>query len=746
VKAAPTRTPAAGPATRRRATVVDWSELTVTSRCNQRCFFCYEDARAGAADPSRAQLFRLLRETRRRSEQVVFCGREALLRPDLPELVAYACRRGLRTVVFTNGQALARPDLVARLADAGCSGVTVSFHFPDAATFARGARVNPRGFERILAGLRNLRDHNRSRPERPLAVSTETDMFSLNAGRLQELRGTLLEALGASGWSMRLAGLLPMQVHDIGLPSVVESLDARREELDAFVRTHPPGVPLGFVKVPLCLLPEGREHHSLDVQYVHAGTRMSFNHLDPERLEVDRLSVNDARALEPPLRRHPYRWLCRTCTLLPLCRFERLSWSAAGFLPERSGRPVPYRSRAPVPVRRSGPTMPYRVGSAARVLARLGPSPAAARRAAAVARSAAGRPFPEEQLLRALDAAVPGQPTLVEAWVDRTPILVVELAHGRRRLRLGLDAPGLPTTRPGALVDYLFVRPLPGGAASPELLRRALRRLAAAALPEPARWSADSWFDAPTARRRQAAWRVLGELLWPGVGRLGPWRCVAVHSEPSCDVLVRLAHPGGAVAELVWRSDDAASALPFGVTLERLDARTPTAGVLDLLGALQRRLTGRAGAPPTLPAAARRLALQLRRDRWEAEPLPAATSVAGPPPAADELVLHVRRGDTPVAELHVVRTRDDRPAFRRVGPLSLWYGQAALDGPALQWADLALDAAHQLQDRPLDPTALPAWRAVLAALVRRQPWTRGFRWRLEWRAAAGALPESPADG
>jgi hypothetical protein len=742
MKAAPSVQPAPPQAPPARGPVVDWTEITVTSRCNQRCFFCYEDAHEKSADPPLEVVKELLRETRRHSEQIVFCGREALLRPDILELVAYARELGLRPVMFTNGQALHRAALVARLAEAGCSSVAVSFHFPDAATFAAGARVSPRCFERVLVGLRNVRDHNQAHPERMLGVSVETDMFSLNAGRLQEMRRALLEALGDSGWAMRLAGLVPMQVHDIGLPTVVDSLDARREEVAEFVRTQPPGVTLGFVKVPLCLLPEGVEHHSLDVHYIHAGTRMTFNHVTNARIDVDRASVTQARSLEGPLRRHPYRWVCRACALLPMCRFERVSWTIRGFQPGRENRPRPYLPGGPAPSGAVGLGLPHRTRTAEEVLSPLGANPDALERVSAVCRAAAGQAFPEEDILSALREAPEGEPILTDAWSEQAPVLAIELGVGARRVRLGLAAPGVCREESHAIVDYLSVHPLPGEDAPSDLILRALRRLAQVTLPEVERWSADAWFHAPTALRRRAAWRHFREVLWPGMGQIGPWRSTAVRSEPSSDVVVQLEHPGGARAELAWRAEEP----PLVLTLRNLDENTPRADATGLLASLQRRVTGQARSVPRLPSAIGSVSFHLRHDRWMHGSSPGESPAAGAPPAEDELVVHVRQGEARVVDLHIVQNRTGRPIFRRVGALSLWYGQSTLDGPALAWARLVLALMQRLQGRALDAQAVSRWRDALDELTLHAPWTRGFQWQVEWRAAPHGSTESPTHG
>lgn len=510
-----------------RSEVVDWCELTLTQRCNQRCFFCYEDGRDVARDPDVGTIDRLLRETGARAEQVVLCGKEVLLRPDVLDIVARAAAHGLRVVVFTNGQALAREGLVEALADAGCASVTVSFHFPDPETFARGTRTSARGFERTLRGLAAVARHNAARPRRAIGLSTETAMSALNAGRLAGMRGALREALAGAAWKMRLSTLLPTRTHDIGLPHVLEPLADRRDELARFVATHPPEIPLHFVKVPLCMIPPGHEHRSLEVEYFRAGTALTFNHGDPDRITTDEITPSGTRDVAASMAAHPYRWVCRSCLLAPLCRFERVDWHHARFEPARSQKPEP----------RQAPT-------ALEVLARLGPTPGAEARLAA-AQGALRRPFPEEEVLAALASDGAG-PALVDAWTDREPILTVRLAHGDDAVTLRLAPPRRAHARRplGAIVGYLEARAAGGGAQPPEAVRACLAALARVRLPEIERWAGAPGFDPDVARRFRAAWERFGERLWPGLGVLGGWRTRAVSLASSGAILLELAGPG----------------------------------------------------------------------------------------------------------------------------------------------------------------------------------------------------------
>jgi len=83
--------------------VVVWN---MTRRCNLRCIHCYAHARSRAdedeltTEEGRALLDDLAAFG---VPVVLFSGGEPLLRPDLPELAAYAVGRGMRAVISTNG-------------------------------------------------------------------------------------------------------------------------------------------------------------------------------------------------------------------------------------------------------------------------------------------------------------------------------------------------------------------------------------------------------------------------------------------------------------------------------------------------------------------------------------------------------------------------------------------------------------------------------------------------------------------
>ena len=137
------------------------SEIALTYRCQNRCFFCYASSpERGRTVPemTTAEVKTVLDKIvdQARVPTVSFTGGEPTLRADLPELIAYARYRDLRTNLITNGIRCADDAYVAQLAEAGLHSAQVSVEAGDAAT--HDAVVgNPGAFERTMQGVRNLK-------------------------------------------------------------------------------------------------------------------------------------------------------------------------------------------------------------------------------------------------------------------------------------------------------------------------------------------------------------------------------------------------------------------------------------------------------------------------------------------------------------------------------------------------------------------------------------------------------------
>ncbi|HAS83492.1 MAG TPA: 12,18-didecarboxysiroheme deacetylase [Verrucomicrobia bacterium] len=138
-----------------RKPVVVWN---CTRACNLRCVHCYAHATAGCKtdEMSFQEGLALIDDLAAFGVPVLlFSGGEPLCRPELPELVAYAAAKGLRTVISTNGTLLTTP-MAARLKAAGLAYAGISLdgmretndHF----------RGQPGAFDRALDGIRTCRE------------------------------------------------------------------------------------------------------------------------------------------------------------------------------------------------------------------------------------------------------------------------------------------------------------------------------------------------------------------------------------------------------------------------------------------------------------------------------------------------------------------------------------------------------------------------------------------------------------
>jgi 12,18-didecarboxysiroheme deacetylase len=132
--------------------VVVWN---MTRACNLKCIHCYAHARSQAAEDelSTAEGRALIDDLAAFGAPVLlFSGGEPLVRPDLPELAAYAVQKGMRAVISTNGT-LITPALARTLREIGLSYVGISLDglesIHDRFRAVKGA------FQAALEGIRN---------------------------------------------------------------------------------------------------------------------------------------------------------------------------------------------------------------------------------------------------------------------------------------------------------------------------------------------------------------------------------------------------------------------------------------------------------------------------------------------------------------------------------------------------------------------------------------------------------------
>jgi len=105
--------------------VVVWN---MTRRCNLKCVHCYAQAKDQIFDDELTtdQAKAMIEDLAGFGVPVLlFSGGEPLMRPDLPELAAYAVQKGMRAVISTNGTLITAP-MARTLKDIGLSYVGIS--------------------------------------------------------------------------------------------------------------------------------------------------------------------------------------------------------------------------------------------------------------------------------------------------------------------------------------------------------------------------------------------------------------------------------------------------------------------------------------------------------------------------------------------------------------------------------------------------------------------------------------------
>jgi MoaA/NifB/PqqE/SkfB family radical SAM enzyme len=132
-------------------------DLDFTRRCNLRCAHCYADAGpADAGELSTEELRGLLDQVAELQtlSVTVGSGGEAMLRPDLLDILAYGRGKGLLMFLVTNGLLLT-PEIAQRLKELR---VVVSVSLDGASAEAHNAvRGHPQAFEQAIAALKLLK-------------------------------------------------------------------------------------------------------------------------------------------------------------------------------------------------------------------------------------------------------------------------------------------------------------------------------------------------------------------------------------------------------------------------------------------------------------------------------------------------------------------------------------------------------------------------------------------------------------
>jgi radical SAM protein with 4Fe4S-binding SPASM domain len=322
------------------------SEIALTYRCQNRCTFCYASAPDRGQDVpemSTAEVQRILDiiVDAARVPTVSFTGGEPTLRPDLPELIAYAKSRRLRTNLITNGLRCGANGYVERLADAGLDSAQVSLEAADPAVHDTVVG-RPGAWQATVRGIRHLKAAG-------IHVHTNTTINNLNRDHLLALVDFLAE-MGQPYLSMNMV---------IRTGDAVGSMEIGYQEIGDLVlplkmRANEHGMKfVWYSPVPLCLF--NPVAHGLGSQSCSAADGLLSIAPDGSVLPCSSFEQGVGNLLHEPFetvwnRRAARYWRnkeflppgCRDCDLADLCCGAcPLYWDERGDLAELADHLAP---------------------------------------------------------------------------------------------------------------------------------------------------------------------------------------------------------------------------------------------------------------------------------------------------------------------------------------------------------------------------------------------------------------------
>ncbi len=148
-------------------------DLAVTYRCNNDCSHCYNARARSFPELTTNEWFEIIDQLWQLGiPHIVFTGGEPTLRNDLPELIAYAEKKGQITGINTNGRKLANSDYLRTLIAAGLDHIQVTLESVDEEIHDQ--MVNRKGaWRQTIKGIRNAVNEN-------IYMMTNTTMLKVN--------------------------------------------------------------------------------------------------------------------------------------------------------------------------------------------------------------------------------------------------------------------------------------------------------------------------------------------------------------------------------------------------------------------------------------------------------------------------------------------------------------------------------------------------------------------------------------
>ncbi len=177
------------------------SEIAITYRCQNRCDFCYASSPYRGSDCKEMTVNQIKLIIDKIHDEakvptISFTGGEPTMRNDLPELIEYAVKKGMRTNLITNGVKSSDKELVKRFSDAGLHSAQVSLESHDELIHNR-ITGNIEAYKKTVEAIHNLKDAG-------IHTHTNTTICRWNRDHLIPLVKFVKEEFNAAYLSMNM--------------------------------------------------------------------------------------------------------------------------------------------------------------------------------------------------------------------------------------------------------------------------------------------------------------------------------------------------------------------------------------------------------------------------------------------------------------------------------------------------------------------------------------------------------------
>ncbi len=273
--------------------------LQVARVCNQKCLFCSNPENGRVISWEEAVSF-VDSSAAQGAAGLILTGGEPTLFERLPELVAYARKKGLPARMITNGQRAARPGFLRALAAAGLEHMHVSVHSVKPRVQGR-LTGNPRSLANIFKAIEYAGREGVRVDVNMVINALNADHLSLNVQVLAERFPFLRHFV----WN----NLDPMMNRASLNPDLVPKLRAFEVELHkAMVWLDATGRTFRVERVPLCFMSDF-PHRSTETRKIVKDENREIYFLDEKGL---RRQGRSAWTYEKPAR-------CADCSLTTIC-------------------------------------------------------------------------------------------------------------------------------------------------------------------------------------------------------------------------------------------------------------------------------------------------------------------------------------------------------------------------------------------------------------------------------------------